>query len=103
MLHVTDEAKAEIVKALDGKGDDPVVRVFVAGYGCGGASLGLTIDEHQEGDIRVDFDGCSVVMESELDVEMSGVTVDYRNSENGSGFVLKPGRVQSGCGSCSCH
>jgi iron-sulfur cluster assembly accessory protein len=103
MLHVTDDAKAEIAKALEGKGDAPVVRVFVTGYGCGGTSLGLTIDEPQEGDVRVDFDGCSVVMESALDEEMSGVTVDYRSSENGSGFIIKPGKVQSACGTCSCH
>ena len=103
MLTITDPAKTEIIKALDGRDGDRVVRVFVAGYGCGGASLGLTIDESREDDLRVDLDGCSVVMAKSVDEEFSGVTVDYRDSENGSGFILKPGMVVSACGTCGCH
>jgi len=102
MLNISESAKAEMKKALEGKEGTPVVRVFVAGYGCGGASLGLTIDEVKEGDIQVELDGYSVVIDPKVDDEFSGVSIDYRDSDGGSGFVLKPGQVVSACGSCSC-
>jgi iron-sulfur cluster insertion protein len=101
MLTISESAQVEMKKALEGR-DAAVIRVFVAGYGCGGASLGLTIDEHKEGDIKLDFDGYSVVIDPKTDEEFSGVSVDYRDSDGGSGFVLKPGVVVSACGSCSC-
>ena len=33
MIYIDDAAKAELKKAVEGKEDDPVVRVYFAGYG----------------------------------------------------------------------
>ena len=33
MIEVTDIARTEITKAIDGKGENPTVRIHIAGYG----------------------------------------------------------------------
>ncbi len=63
--------------------------------------MGLALDEPKEKDETVDGEGFKVVAEKSLLEQMGGITVDYRKSAFGGGFVIRPKGENIG-GSCAC-
>jgi len=79
------------------------LRVFVEGGGCcGGVGFGLAFDTAQEGDVRLERSGLSVVIDPMSLPYVNGVTIDFVNTPEVQGFkVSAPPMPKSGGGCCS--
>ena len=93
----------EIKKVLEAQSDRPAnVRVFVAGYGCSGPSLGLALDEVKDSDLIDESNEVKFIMDKEVYDTMGEIKVEFV----GNGFYVAPvNQVESGCSSCGggCH
>jgi len=102
MISITKRAADEF-KALrerEGKNDSGL-RVFLAGFGCGGPQYGMAFeDERKEGDIVVEKEGITIYVDKGFESFFNGATIDYQETEHGSGFLItNPNAPASGgCG-----
>jgi iron-sulfur cluster insertion protein len=72
------------------------VRAFVQGGGCSGMQYGFTLDESQDPDDDFEVDG--VLVDSMSMQYMSGATIDYKETNMGSNFVIDNPQAQTTCG-----
>ena len=63
--------------------------------------MGLALDEPQDNDEIVEGEGFNVVADKGLLEQMGGISVDFRESAFGAGFVVRP-RGENVGGSCAC-
>lgn len=102
LLTVTSVAAAEVHKFMQAEGVDPArggLRVSVQPGGCSGFKYGLLIeDEAAEDDVVVDREGFRVFIDPFSAQYLSGVTIDYVSSMQGSGFTFKNPNATGGCG-----
>ena len=78
------------------------LRVFVQGGGCSGFQYGFTFDDEQAGDdFEIVKEGVRVLVDSMSYQYLVGATVDYKEDQYGSSFVINnPGATSTcGCGS----
>lgn len=75
------------------------LRVFVSGAGCSGLQYGMALEANiREQDLTCDFDDIKVVVD-EVSIEyLRGATVDYVDTETGSGFKIDNPNVITSCG-----
>jgi len=75
------------------------LRVSVQPGGCSGFKYGLVIeDKSAEDDFVLDSDGVKVFVDPFSAQYISGVTIDYVSSMQGSGFTFKNPNATGGCG-----
>ena len=102
VLTVTDVAGAEVKKFMEAEGVNPEVgglRVSVQPGGCSGFKYGLLIeDQPAEDDVVVSQGGYRVFVDPFSAQYLSGVTIDYVSSMQGSGFTFKNPNATGGCG-----
>ena len=78
------------------------LRVFVQGGGCSGFQYGFTFDDVQaEEDFEIVKEGVRVLIDSMSYQYLVGATVDFKEDQYGSQFVINnPGATSTcGCGS----
>jgi len=95
------EAAAHKAKALiDGEGNPSLkLRVFVQGGGCSGFQYGFTFDENRnDGDHVIEKNGVTLVVDPMSYEYLAGAEVDYRESLEGSMFVINNPNAVSTCG-----
>ena len=101
-MTVTPVAGAEVRKFMAQEGVDPAVgglRVSVQPGGCSGFKYGLLIeDQPAEDDLVVAQEGFKVFIDPFSAQYISGVTIDYVTSMQGSGFTFKNPNSTGGCG-----
>ncbi len=101
-LAVTANAGVEVKKFMDAEGvtaDQGGLRVSVQPGGCSGFKYGLLIeDEAAEDDLVVDQGDWRVFVDPFSAQYLSGVTIDYVSSMQGSGFTFKNPNSTGGCG-----
>lgn len=109
MIEVTEKANQAVKKVLEERKLEGALRVFL-NSGCGGTSLAMAMDEAKEGDLSLDKDGVTYIIESALDNMAGGVTIDYVDQGYSQGFTITPvneldmGEGASCGGGCSgCH
>ena len=99
---VTDVAAAEVKKFMDAEGvayDVGGLRVSVQPGGCSGFRYGLLIeDQAAEDDVVLDMTGFRVFVDPFSAQYLSGTTIDYVSSMQGSGFTFKNPNATGGCG-----
>ena len=102
-LGFTDAAASKVKQLIEAEGNPALkLRVFVQGGGCSGFQYGFTFDENvNEGDHEVEKNGVTLVVDPMSYEYLSGAEVDYRESLEGSMFVVNnPNAVTTcGCGS----
>ena len=99
MLRVETNAEtlAEIQKVIQSQEGPKSVRIFVAGYGCGGPSLGLALDEVKEADFSQQQGEVNFVIDKELFENLGDIKVEFV----GNGYLVQPVEMgESGCGGC---
>ncbi|HET7585975.1 MAG TPA: iron-sulfur cluster insertion protein ErpA [Gemmatimonadaceae bacterium] len=75
------------------------LRVSVQPGGCSGFKYGLLIEEQPaEDDYIVDQEGVRVFIDPFSAQYLSGTTIDYVSSMQGSGFTFKNPNATGGCG-----
>src|SRR6188472_3242206 len=99
---VTPVAATEVLRFMAAEGvaaDKGGLRVSVQPGGCSGFKYGLLIeDASAEDDLVVDQDGFKVFVDPFSAQYISGVTIDYVSSMQGSGFTFKNPNATGGCG-----
>ena len=101
-LFVTAGAATEVMKFMEAEGvtaDKGGLRVSVQPGGCSGFKYGLLIeDASAEDDLVLEQDGFKVFVDPFSAQYISGVTIDYVTSMQGSGFTFKNPNATGGCG-----
>ena len=96
----TDSAASKVKKLIAEEGNPNLkLRVFVTGGGCSGFQYGFTFDEEiQEGDTSVENDGVTVVVDPMSYQYLEGAEVDFKDSLEGSMFVINNPNATTTCG-----
>ena len=99
---VTPVAAAEVKRFMTAEGVDLAkagLRVSVQPGGCSGFKYGLLIeDESADDDLIVEQGGVRIFVDPFSAQYLSGVTIDYVSSMQGSGFTFKNPNSTGGCG-----
>ena len=76
------------------------LRVYVEKGGCSGMQYGMVFDEKRDGDLTIEQDGVTAVVDSFSAQYLRGAVVDFSDALTGGGFkVTNPNARQScGCG-----
>lgn len=107
MITMTDSAISAVRRFMDST-ETPVagLRIKVEGGGCSGFQYGMKLEQAAEQDDEIlDFSGLKVLVDATSAALLDGVTVDFVDGLEGSGFKFEnPNAVNScGCGkSFSC-
>ena len=102
LLVVTEVAAAEVMKFMEAENVTPEaggLRVSVQPGGCSGFKYGLLIeDQPAEDDVILEQPGFRVFVDPFSAQYLSGITIDYVTSMQGSGFTFKNPNATGGCG-----
>lgn len=97
-IKVTEKAKKMIKETLSDKDlVDPVIRIYVAGFGWGGPNFGIALDEQKKNDYAMKDDGINYVVEDELIDSYGEFLVDYSTNWLYKGFKIQAGHGGSSC------
>src|SRR4051795_13363652 len=101
IITVTDKAAEKAKTILSDKGvENGALRVFVVGGGCSGYQYGMAIARNrEEGDIAIEAEGVTILVDQESAPLLDGAEVDYVEDLMKSGFtIFNPNAVKS----CAC-
>jgi iron-sulfur cluster assembly protein len=99
MITLTPSALSAIDKFIKGAAT-PVagLRIAVSGGGCSGFQYGMKLEEAKaEDDVVVEMDGVTLLVDVFSAPLLAGVTVDFVDSLNGSGFKFVNPNATSSC------
>lgn len=101
-LVVTPNAGVEVKKFMEAEGvtgELGGLRVSVQPGGCSGFKYSLVIEDRSaEDDFVLENDGFKIFVDPFSAQYISGVTIDYVTSMQGSGFTFKNPNATGGCG-----
>jgi iron-sulfur cluster assembly protein len=91
--------KVKDLLAEEPDGDSLVLRVAIQGGGCSGFQYGLGFDSSSvEGDVELELEGVSVVVDPYSAPYLQGATIDFLNTIQESGFKIENPNAVSSCG-----
>ncbi len=99
MIELTPNALSAVEKFVKGS-DVPVagLRIAVAGGGCSGFQYGMTLEQSKnEDDVVVEYGAVTLLVDPLSAPLLEGVTVDFIDSLNGSGFKFENPNASSSC------
>ncbi|HLS46916.1 MAG TPA: iron-sulfur cluster assembly accessory protein [Gemmatimonadales bacterium] len=101
-LEISDRAAEEVRKFIAAEqvsAETAGLRVSVLPGGCSGFKYSLNIEEQAvEDDMTITINGVRVFMDGFSAQYLSGVTIDYTSSMQGSGFTFSNPNASGGCG-----
>jgi iron-sulfur cluster assembly accessory protein len=101
MLQLTPIAVTKVKEILSQQTPAPTgLRVAVVGGGCSGFSYHMAFENqvNQDSDNVYNFDGLQVLVDQMSEMYLEGVSIDYIESLEGSGFKFNNPNVKSTCG-----
>lgn len=99
MITLTPKAQSAVEKFIQGSAS-PVagLRIAVSGGGCSGFQYGMSLEEQAaEDDMVVECGSVKLLVDPFSAPLLSGVTVDFVDSLNGSGFKFENPNASSSC------
>ena len=100
MITLTESAQTAIRRFIQGS-EKPVagLRVMVTGGGCSGMQYGMRLEEQAgENDQVVEYGDINVYVDPESAPLLEGVTVDFVDGMEGSGFKFENPNASHSCG-----
>jgi iron-sulfur cluster insertion protein len=98
-VSLSDRAARRIARILAGEPGGTALRVSVSGGGCSGFQYGFSFDEERaEDDLALERDGVTLLVDPLSLQYLMGAEVDYRESLQGSQFVIRNPNAKSTCG-----
>ena len=101
-LELSDKAADEVRKFIAAEqvsADTAGLRVSVLPGGCSGFKYSLNIEERPlEDDMSFDVNGVRIFVDGFSAQYLTGVTIDYVSSMQGSGFTFSNPNASGGCG-----
>jgi iron-sulfur cluster assembly protein len=101
MLELTPTAVIKVKEILLQQTPSPAgLRVAVVGGGCSGFSYHMAFENqvNQDADSVIEFDGLKVMVDQMSQMYLDGVSIDYIETLEGSGFKFNNPNVKSTCG-----
>ncbi len=102
MIVITENANQEIGRLIESgeNADAAGLRLFVKGGGCSGLSYGMDfVAAPEDSDKIVDLEnGYKLFVDKKSYMFLNGVTVDFKESLMGRGFVFENPNATGGCG-----
>jgi iron-sulfur cluster assembly protein len=101
LVSLTDAAAAKVkeLRAGEPEGEADVLRVAVQGGGCSGFEYALGFDRGaQEGDLVIEEQGVTVVVDPFSAPYLRGAEIDFLNTITESGFKISNPNAASSCG-----
>ena len=97
---VSESAARRVAALIAAEGRPGVkLRVSVSGGGCSGFQYGFALDDKDdEGDVLVERDGASVVVDGMSLMYVLGAEIDFVEDLSGSYFRVKNPNAASSCG-----
>ena len=95
------DAAAKKVKSLIDEENNPdlKLRIYISGGGCSGFQYGFSFDENvADGDVTVENDGVSLVIDPMSYQYLIGAEVDYTEGLEGAQFVVNNPNATTTCG-----
>jgi len=106
MLEITTQASKKLIEYMQTNNISSSLRIALMQGGCSGPSLGLALDEKKITDELFTRPNLTFLVEKDLLQQCGGITVDYAEAGNRSGFTItstKPlPQTGGGCNSGSC-
>ena len=99
-LVFTDAAAAKVSELIREESNPNLkLRVFVQGGGCSGFQYGFTFDENlEEGDLRVENGGVTLLIDPMSIQYLAGAEIDYKEDIEGAQFVIRNPNAATTCG-----
>lgn len=100
MLTLTPSAQKAVSRFIKGA-EDPIagLRISVTGGGCSGMQYGMSLEEQaRSDDVIVEIDGLTVFVDPLSAPMLAGVTVDFQDGMDGSGFRFTNPNASASCG-----
>jgi iron-sulfur cluster assembly protein len=101
LLSLTPLAAAKIrgLQAEEPAGEAEVLRIAIQGGGCSGFQYGLGFDSGvAEGDVELELEGVRVFVDPFSAPYLRGVTIDYLEGLEESGFKIENPNAVASCG-----
>lgn len=100
MINVTEKAASQIRLLVERENlQDHGLRVAVVGGGCSGLSYKLNFEKDAaEGDKVFEVHGVKIYLDSKSHLFINGLTLDFSDGLNGSGFTFNNPNAKSSCG-----
>lgn len=100
IIKLTENAASQVKEMLakDPESSGKGLRIFVEQGGCSGLQYGMVFDQSRDGDIRTEFHGVPVMVDSVSAEYLRGTVVDFSDSLTGGGFKISNPRAKSNCG-----
>lgn len=100
VVNFTDSAAAKVSDLIADEGNDSLkLRVYITGGGCSGFQYGFTFDEEvAEDDTQIEKRGVTVLIDSMSIQYLEGAEIDYKESVEGSQFVIRNPNATTTCG-----
>ena len=101
MIQVTPPAGREIARLIDAEhpGERGGLRLFVKGGGCSGMLYDMKIVEtSDEKDKVFEVEGVRIIIDPKSYLFLNGLTVDFKESLMGRGFVFVNPNAKASCG-----
>lgn len=86
IINVSQSAKEEISKIATGERKP---RIYLAGIGCSNARLGINIDEPRDGDVEIESQGISFLVEGDVSNVIKSVSINYEAEGLRMGLSVK--------------
>ncbi|MBA0165857.1 MULTISPECIES: iron-sulfur cluster insertion protein ErpA [Pectobacterium] len=99
-LQFTDAAASKVKNLIaDEENPELKLRVYITGGGCSGFQYGFTFDDQiNDGDMTIEKQGVSLVVDPMSLQYLVGGSVDYTEGLEGSRFVVTNPNAKSTCG-----
>jgi iron-sulfur cluster insertion protein len=99
-LVFTDAAASKVSQLIRDEGNPNLkLRVFISGGGCSGFQYGFTFDENlEDGDLRVENQGVTLLVDPMSIQYLSGAEIDYKEDLEGARFVIRNPNAATTCG-----
>lgn len=99
VLALTDAAVEQVrtMQSQPGHAGKPL-RVYVEQGGCSGMQYGLVFDEQRAGDLVVEQDGVTAVVDAFSADYVRGSVVDFSDALTGGGFKITNPKARESCG-----
>ena len=93
------ETAVEVLKEILSESSDKPsnIRVYFAGFGCGGATFGVALDDKKDTDLEYTTDDLVFIMDKDDYKEYGDITI----TDTGFGFVITVENMPEGECSCS--
>jgi iron-sulfur cluster insertion protein len=100
MITLTNAAASKVGELISAEGEDGLaLRVAVRPGGCSGFSYEMFFDtDRSDDDIANDYEGVSVVVDSQSAMLLEGATLDYKDGLQDAGFSIDNPNAQRTCG-----